>query len=410
MTKLSLSKDKIRILLLEGIHENAVASFAAAGYTSVERLTGALPEDELIEKLSGVHMVGIRSNTKLTEKVLRSANRLMAVGCFCIGTNQVKLDIAREVGIPVFNAPYSNTRSVAELVIAELIMCLRGIPEKSAMAHRGEWKKSAENSYEARGKVLGIVGYGHIGAQLSILAEAMGMQVIYHDIEKKLAIGNARPMNSLEELLNAADVVSLHVPATPQTKDMIGEKEIRAMKPGAILINAARGNVVVIDALAAALRDKHLLGAAIDVFPVEPKTNKDEFISPLREFDNVILSPHVGGSTHEAQANIGIEVAEKLVKYSDNGSTLGAVNFPEVSLPVKAGGTRFLHLHQNVPGMLSRFNEVFSSRQLNISAQFLQTDGEYGYVVVDVDGDVESGDVLNDLLALPGTLKARCLF
>ncbi len=410
VVKHSLSKDKIRILLLEGVHENAVQEFKALGYTNVELLKGALDEDQLVEKIQGVHIVGIRSRTRITEKVLAAANRLMAIGCFCIGTNQVALEAAHKAGIPVFNAPYSNTRSVAELVIGEIVMLMRRIPEKSAACHQGKWDKSATNAFELRGKTLGIVGYGHIGAQLSVLAEAMGLQVRYYDIEKKLAIGNARPVSTLEELLATSDVVSLHVPATPQTKNMIGEAEIRAMKPGSYLINASRGNVVVIEPLAAALKDGHLLGAAVDVFPKEPAANGEEFQSPLRNLANVILTPHIGGSTLEAQANIGVEVAEKLIKYSDNGSTVGAVNFVEVSLPVKAGGTRFLHIHKNAPGILRRLNEIFSSRDLNISAQYLQTDPEIGYVVVDVDGEVDETEMMADLTALEGTIRARFLY
>ncbi len=410
MVKHSLSKDKIRILLLEGVHENAVRAFHEVGYNNVELLPQALDEAELIEKIQGVHMLGIRSATRVTDRVLAAANRLFCIGCFCIGTNQVRLDAARKAGIPVFNAPYSNTRSVAELVIGEIVMLLRGIPEKSRLAHAGKWLKSAKDSYELRGKTLGIVGYGHIGSQLSVMAEAMGMRVRYFDTEKKLAIGNAQPCGKLKELLEASDVVTLHVPATSQTKNMFGEKELRAMRQGSCLINASRGNVVVIEALAKALEDKHLLGAAIDVFPAEPASNADEFVSPLRGMANVILTPHVGGSTHEAQANIGLEVAEKLIKYSDNGSTVGAVNFVEVSLPVKAGGARFLHIHANVPGMLRRINELFSTRNLNISAQYLQTDPEVGYVVVDVDGKVDEAELIAELQALDGTIRARYLY
>ena len=410
MGRHSLAKEKIRVLLLEGIHENAQSLFVEHGYTNVERLAQALTEDELIEKIQGVHLIGIRSATKITEKVLNAANRLIGVGCFCIGTNQVALEAARKGGIPVFNAPYSNTRSVAELVIAEAIMLLRGVPEKSTAAHEGRWMKTAKNSFELRGKTLGIVGYGHIGSQLSVLAEAMGMKVRYYDVEKKLAIGNAHPVASLEGLLNIADVVSLHVPATAQTKNMIGEREIRAMKKGSYLINASRGNVVVIEPLVKALKEQHILGAALDVFPVEPGSNDDEFVSPLRGLPNVILTPHVGGSTVEAQANIGFEVAEKLVKYSDNGSTVGAVNFVEASLPIKAGGARFLHIHANVPGMLRRVNEVFSGRGINISAQYLQTDPEVGYVVVDVDGDIDVAELMAELTALDGTIRARFLY
>jgi D-3-phosphoglycerate dehydrogenase len=410
MTKHSLSKDKIKILLLEGVHDNALKEFRELGYTNIEALKVGLDEDQLIEKIQGVHIVGIRSRTRVTEKALAAANRLMSIGCFCIGTNQVALAAAHNLGIPVFNAPYSNTRSVAELVISEMVMLLRRIPDKSVACHAGRWDKSATDSFELRGKTLGIVGYGHIGSQLSVLAEAMGMRVRYFDTEKKLAIGNARPVATLEELMATSDVVSLHVPATPQTKNMIGEAEIAAMKPGSYFLNLSRGNVVVIEPLAKALQEKRLLGAAIDVFPVEPAGSGVEFQSPLRGLENVILTPHIGGSTQEAQANIGLEVAEKLIKYSDNGSTIGAVNFVEASLPVKDGGTRFLHIHKNVPGMMRRLSQVFESRNLNISAQYLQTDAEIGYVVVDVDGDVDETEVMADLTALDGTIRARFLY
>nr|WP_211102046.1 phosphoglycerate dehydrogenase [Azospirillum brasilense] len=411
VTKLSLSKDKINILLLEGVHDNAINELAHGGYATVERLPHALDEAELLERIGSVHMLGIRSRTQLTGKVLEAATRLFSVGCFCIGTNQVDLKAARRLGIPVFNAPYSNTRSVAELVIGEVIMLMRGIFSKSNLVHGGGWMKSAKDSYEIRGKTLGIVGYGHIGTQVSIMAESMGMKVRYYDVVNKLALGNAQPCHSLEELLAVSDVVTLHVPDTPQTRDMIGEAQIRTMKKGAHLINAARGKVVVIEALAAALKDKHLLGAAIDVFPKEPGGDKEVFESALRGLDNVILTPHIGGSTMEAQANIGTEVSQKLIEYSDNGSTMGAVNFPQVGLPVvHAGCTRFLHVHENRPGVLRKINEVFSGRNLNIAAQYLQTDPELGYVVVDVDGDVEENEVASDLRAIEGTLKARFLY
>ena len=333
MPKTSLDKSKIKFLLLEGVHESAVQVLRAAGYSQIELLPGALEGEELRKKIADVHFIGIRSRTQLTAEVLAQAHKLVAIGCFCIGTNQVDLDAARERGIAVFNAPYSNTRSVAELVLAEAILLLRGVPEKNAVAHRGGWLKSADNAYEIRGKTLGIVGYGSIGTQLSVLAEALGMHVAFFDVVNKLPLGNARQVQHLHDLLGQSDIVSLHVPELPSTEGMIGAAEIAAMKPGGILINAARGTVVDIEALAAALQAKKLLGAAIDVFPVEPRTNKDEFQSPLRGLDNVILTPHIGGSTMEAQANIGLEVAEKLVKYSDNGTSTSSVNFPEVALP-----------------------------------------------------------------------------
>ncbi|MGQ9369898.1 phosphoglycerate dehydrogenase [Azospirillum sp. ST 5-10] len=410
MTKLSLSKDKINILLLEGVHDNAIAELAVRGYATVERLPHALDEEELLRRIGSVHMIGIRSRTNLTARVLDAAQRLFCVGCFCIGTNQVDLKAARRHGIPVFNAPYSNTRSVAELVIGDVIMLMRGIFEKSTDVHRGGWMKSAKNSYEIRGKTLGIVGYGHIGSQVSVLAEAMGMKVRYYDIARKLALGNAQPSNTLDELLAESDVVTLHVPDTPQTRNMFGAAQMRAMKRGSYLINLARGKVVDIDALTGFLDEGHILGAALDVFPKEPSGDGEAFESPLRGRLNVILTPHIGGSTVEAQENIGTEVAQKLIEYSDNGSTVGSVNFPQVTLPTHDGATRFLHIHRNVPGVLRKITDVFSSRNLNIAAQYLQTDPELGYVVIDVDGEADEQDVLNDLRAIDGTLKTRFLF
>ena len=409
MARTSLQKDKIRILLLEGIHESAVENFRNSGYNNIELLKGALTGDELKEKIRDAHVVGIRSRTQLTAEVFAAAERLMGVGCFCIGTNQVDLDAALERGIPVFNAPFSNTRSVAELVLAETIMLMRGIPARNASCHRGGWLKSAANSFEVRGKKLGIVGYGNIGAQLSVMAEALGMQVYFYDVVTKLPLGNAHQVQSLDDLLAMSDVVSLHVPDTAATRWMIGEPQIRRMKPNSYLINAARGKVVDIDALAAALADGHLLGAAIDVFPEEPKSNDDEFISPLREFDNVILTPHVGGSTQEAQENIGAEVSEKLVLYSDNGSTLSSVNFPEVALPSHPGMHRLLHIHRNVPGVLSQINQIFSDNGINITAQFLQTNEKVGYVVIDVDAEY-SQMALDKLRTIEGTIRTRVLF
>jgi D-3-phosphoglycerate dehydrogenase len=341
--------------------------------------------------------------------VLAHAHKLVSVGCFCIGTNQVDLMAARELGIAVFNAPFSNTRSVAELVLAEAILLLRGIPEKSAVAHQGGWLKSAENAYEIRGKTLGIVGYGAIGMQLSVLAEAMGMQVVFFDIATKLPLGNARQIALLPDLLAQADVVSLHVPETPATQWMMGAAQIAAMKLGAVLINASRGTVVEIEALAKALQQKKLLGAAIDVFPQEPRSNQDLFESPLRGMPNVILTPHIGGSTLEAQENIGIEVAEKLVKYSDNGTSTSSVNFPEVALPPHPGKHRLLHVHRNVPGMMSSINQVFTDNQINIAAQYLQTRGPIGYVVIDIDA-TQSPTALAGLADIPGTLRNRVLF
>ena len=405
----SLEKSKIKILLLEGVHQSAVDTLNAQGYNSIENVTGALSEDALIEKIRDAHFVGIRSRTQLTEKVLAAAEKLIAIGCFCIGTNQVDLRAATERGIVVFNAPYSNTRSVAELVLAEAIILLRGVAEKSAKAHRGIWQKSATNSYEIRGKKLGIVGYGSIGSQLSVLAESLGMIVHFYDVVTKLPLGNASQIGSLDELLATCDVISLHVPETAATKDMMGAAQFERIKQGSVFINAARGTVVDIDALCGALESGRVLGAAVDVFPLEPRSNNDEFISPLRTFDNVILTPHVGGSTMEAQENIGYEVAEKLAKYSDNGSTITSVNFPEVALPAHANVHRLLHVHRNIPGILSAINTVFSQNNVNISGQYLQTNDKVGYVVVDVDADY-SEMALEKILEIEGTIRARRLF
>lgn len=409
MPTTSLDKSKIKFLLLEGVHPSALDALRVAGYTNIESIAGALPEDELLKKIADVHFVGVRSRTQLTAEVFAHAPKLVAVGCFCIGTNQVDLNAARERGIAVFNAPYSNTRSVAELVLAEAILLLRGIPEKNAVAHRGGWLKSADNAYEIRGKTLGIVGYGSIGTQLSVLAEGLGMHVAFYDVVSKLPLGNARQVASLHDLLGQSDIVSLHVPELPSTQWMIGAAEIAAMKPGGILINAARGTVVEIEPLAQALRDKKLLGAAIDVFPVEPRTNKDEFISPLRGLDNVILTPHIGGSTIEAQANIGFEVAEKLIKYSDNGTSTSSVNFPAVALPAHTGKHRLLHIHRNVPGVMSEINRILADNHVNIAAQYLQTNEAVGYVVIDM--DAASSDVaLEKLAQVSGTIRSRVLF
>jgi D-3-phosphoglycerate dehydrogenase / 2-oxoglutarate reductase len=407
----SYPRQDIKVLLLEGVSASGVEVFHRAGYSHVELHTKSLPDAELKQRIADAHIVGIRSRTQLSEDVLTHAKRLIAVGCFCIGTNQVDLGAARKLGIPVFNAPYSNTRSVAELVIAEAIMLLRGIPQKNALCHRGGWTKSAAGSFETRDKVLGIVGYGHIGTQVGVLAEGLGMRVIFYDIEAKLSLGNARAVHSMDELLERADVVTLHVPETPATQMMIGVEQLAKMHAGAMLINASRGTVVDIDALADTLRAGHLAGAAVDVFPIEPKGNDDAFVSPLVGMDNVILTPHIGGSTLEAQDNIGIEVASKLIRYSDNGSTLSAVNFPEVTLPEHPSSRRLLHIHRNVPGILSRINELFSAGNMNIDAQFLQTDAEVGYVVIDVTADAAQATALKEkLAAIPGTLRTRVLY
>ena len=409
MIKTSTDKKKIKFLLLEGIHPSALDVLKVAGYTQIESLAGALADDDLKAKIADAHFVGIRSRTQLTAEVFAHASKLVAVGCFCIGTNQVDLQAASEHGVAVFNAPFSNTRSVAELVLAEAILLLRGVPEKSAMAHRGGWLKSADNAFEIRGKTLGIVGYGSIGTQLSVLAEALGMKVIFFDVVTKLPLGNARQVARLHDLLAESDVVSLHVPETQATQWMIGQAEIAAIKPGSVLINASRGTVVEIEPLAQALLQKRLLGAAIDVFPVEPHSNKDVFESPLRGLDNVILTPHVGGSTMEAQENIGIEVADKLVKYSDNGTSTSSVNFPEVALPAHPGKHRLLHIHRNVPGVLSEINKIFSDNGINIASQYLQTHKDLGYVVIDIDA-AYSAMALTKLAEVRGTIRSRVLF
>jgi D-3-phosphoglycerate dehydrogenase / 2-oxoglutarate reductase len=407
----SLPKEKIKILLLEGISETAVNVLRAAGYTKIDRRTKALDGPALREALQGVRLLGIRSRTQITAEVIDGIRSLVTIGCFSVGTNQVDLAACRTMGIPVFNAPFSNTRSVAELTMAEIVMLMRRIFPKSVSAHAGGWDKSAAGSNEVRGKVLGIVGYGNIGTQLAVIAEAMGMRVIYYDHTDKLRHGNVEPADSLDELLAKADVVSLHVPETSATQGMIGAREIARMKAGAILINNSRGTVVNLDALGEALRAKHLSGAAVDVFPVEPSSNAERFVSPLQGLDNVILTPHVGGSTEEAQERIGAEVARKFVEYSDVGSTTGAVNFPQVQLPPRPAGTRFIQVQRNLPGELGHLNEVFARHKVNIAAQHYQTDGELGYVVLDADGQVpDAEDIVREIRGLSGTIRARMLY
>lgn len=408
MSHNSLAKDKIKILLLEGVHQSALEELKIKGYSNIEYIKTSLSEADLIKKIADVHFIGIRSRTDLNKNVLSHAKKLVAIGCFCIGTNQVDKNAAQALGIPVFNAPFSNTRSVAELVLGETLLLLRGIPEKSAQAHRGVWNKSAIGSVEARGKTLGIIGYGHIGMQLGILAETLGMKVRFYDIETKLPLGNASQAPTMTALLKEADVISLHVPETPQTQNMMGTAEFEVMKDGVIFINASRGTVVDIEALSEALANKKVAGAAIDVFPVEPKGNDEEFISPLRAFDNVILTPHIGGSTKEAQENIGLEVASKLAKYSDNGSTLSAVNFPEVSLPEHTGTSRLLHIHRNQPGVLTKINQMFAENNINIAAQYLQTADQIGYVVIDI--EAQSRELaLKELKQIEATIRVRLL-
>ena len=407
--KVSLDKSKIKFVLFEGVHQSALDTLHAAGYTNIDYYKKALDGDELKEAIKDAHFIGLRSRTHLTADMIEAAPKLIAVGCFCIGTNQVDLNAAKARGIPVFNAPFSNTRSVAELVLGEILLLMRNVPQANAEVHRGVWNKSATGSHEVRGKKLGIIGYGHIGSQLSIIAESLGMDVYFYDIENKLPLGNAKQVRSLEELLSSCDVVSLHVPELPSTKNLMNAERIAQLKQGAILINAARGTVVDIDALAQALKDGKIHGAAIDVFPIEPASINEEFVSPLREFDNVILTPHIGGSTAEAQENIGFEVAGKFVKYSDNGSTLSSVNFPEVSLPEHEGTKRLLHIHENRPGILNKLNQIFVGANLNIAAQYLQTDPKIGYVVVDVETN-DASPLLTKLKEIDGTIRARVLY
>lgn len=405
---LSLAKEKIQFLLLEGVHAEADALLHRAGYTNIDRIDGAVDAQTLAKRIEDVHFLGIRSRTQLTQAVLSHAKKLTGIGCFCIGTDQIDLAHAAQCGVPVFNAPYANTRSVAELVLAEIIMLMRGIPEKNAAAHQGHWLKTAAHSHEVRGKRLGIVGYGHIGTQLGILAEGLGMQVNYFDIVSKLPLGNAQPAASLDELLSQSDVVSLHVPDTPETEHLINPDNLKRLRPGAHLINASRGRVVDLDALKASLTEGHIASAAIDVFPMEPQSSEQTFENPLRGLHNVLLTPHIGGSTQEAQKNIARDVTEKLIRYSDNGSTMGAVNFPEVALPDHAGTQRIMHIHRNEPGVLHAINTAISDQAINIAAQYLQTQGEIGYVVMDIETDNPT-PLIQALRAIPATIKTRTL-
>jgi D-3-phosphoglycerate dehydrogenase len=409
MSEMSFEKKHIKILLLEGVHQGAVDAFSQDGYTDIDYVSKALSSEALLEKIKTAHIIGIRSRTQLTADILKSADKLMAVGCFCIGTNQIDLTTATQKGICVFNAPYSNTRSVAEMTLAEAILLLRGIPQKNIACHEGQWNKSAKDAHEIRGKKLGIVGYGNIGSQLSVMAESMGMEVFYYDVEAKLPLGNAIRLPSLDALLKIVDVVSLHVPETKSTQEMMNEKAFSLMKQGAIFINNARGSLVDISALQSALLNKQLLGAAIDVFPKEPHSNQEPFVSPLSEFNNVILTPHIGGSTIEAQENIGLEVTEKLKKYSDNGTTTSSVNFPEVALPSHPNQHRILHIHKNEPGVMKAVNQIFADNEININGQYLQTKDEIGYVVIDVASDV-SQFALEKIKEVKHTIKARRLF
>ncbi|MFN8282261.1 MAG: phosphoglycerate dehydrogenase [Chitinophagales bacterium] len=407
--EVSFPKEKIRILLLEGLHQSAFNEFHKKGYTTIDSYKEAMTEEELLACIENYHIIGIRSKTTLTAAVLEKAKRLMTIGCFCIGTNQVDMKKATELGIPVFNSPYSNTRSVAELIIGNSIMLLRGIPQKNKYMHEGNWQKTAKNSYELRGKTIGIVGYGHIGTQVSVMAESMGLKVIYFDIEPKLPLGNADAVDTLEELLQKSDIVTLHVPATPQTKNMIAEKEFALMKDGVIFQNLSRGTVLDIDALANAVKSGKVGGAAVDVFPVEPKQNGPGFTSPLVGLDSIILTPHVGGSTQEAQENIGAEVGVKLTGFLDNGSTLGSLSVPEISLSIQQNTRRVLHIHHNVPGVLSEINSTLSKHDVNILAQYLKTNETIGYVVLDVDANADL-EMMEDLKKVKNTIKARILY
>lgn len=411
MSQLSLNKKNIPVLLLEGIHDNAINSFKSAGYENIELLATALEGQDLIDKLKDFKIVGLRSRTQMTKEVIESSPHLMSIGCFCIGTNQVDLDAAQHAGITVFNAPFSNTRSVAELVLAEAILLIRNVIDKNAKAHRGEWEKSATNAHESRNKTIGIIGYGHIGMQLGILAENIGMKVFFHDVEEKLPLGNASQVKNLKTLLEISDVVSLHVPDLPSTINLISTKEISQMKDNSVLINASRGKVVDINALVEALKSKKLKGAAIDVFPSEPSSKSEVFESELTKFDNVFLTPHIGGSTIEAQANIANEVAAKLIKYSDNGSTLNAVNFPELSLPVVANSHRILHIHRNIPGIINEVNKILADKNINVDGQYLRTLGDIGYVVMDVQAasNEDTIDLLSKLKQIDATIRARHL-
>ncbi|UYQ95192.1 phosphoglycerate dehydrogenase [Chitinophaga horti] len=405
----SYPKEKINILLLENISEAAANEFKDAGYANVKRLTGALSEEDLVREIKDVHLLGIRSKTQVTAAVLEAANKLQAIGCFCIGTNQVDLKTARTSGVAVFNAPYSNTRSVAELVIGLSIMLIRRIPDKNAAAHEGIWKKEATGSFELRGKTLGIVGYGNIGSQVSVLAEGMGMNVLYYDVETKLPLGNAVQERQLKELFSKSDIITLHVPSTARTENMIDKEILQYAKKGAIFINYARGEVVNLDDLKDALVSGQLSGAAIDVFPIEPEKNGAAFSTPLQKLSNVILTPHIGGSTEEAQFNIGLDVSAKMLNYLEKGASFGSHTIPAISVPAVENTHRILHIHENVPGVLSAINTALSQNKINILGQYLKTNDTIGYVVLDVDSKL-SQEAFTLLKEVPHTIKARLLY
>jgi D-3-phosphoglycerate dehydrogenase len=405
---LSFPKDQIKVLLLENIHTSAHEIFESEGF-QLEKVSGALAEEELARKIEDVHVLGIRSKTRVTEKALSGARRLLTLGCFCIGTNQVDLRAANRRGVPVFNAPFSNTRSVAEMILAEVVMLSRHLGDRVREMHAGQWRKVSAGSFEIRGKTLGIVGYGHIGRQVGVIAEAFGMRVLFYDVVAKLPMGNNRATKTLDELLAQSDFVTLHVPETPQTRGMIGTRELAQMRGGSYLLNASRGTVVDIPALADALKSGHVAGAAIDVFPEEPETNSDGFATPLRGLGNVVMTPHIGGSTAEAQEAIGREVGAALTKFVNAGVTTGAVNFPQIDLPLTPGKHRILNVHRNVPGVLRDINRIVSEKGANIAAQVLATDPDIGYLVMDLDQDV-SRDVKNAMAALDTSIKNRILY
>jgi D-3-phosphoglycerate dehydrogenase len=407
--KTSYPKDKIKVLFLENISDAAVQYFKIQGYTDVKKVAGALSEEDLIKVIKDVHILGIRSKTFISKKVLDSAKKLQAIGCFCIGTNQVDMKACKQKGVAVFNAPYSNTRSVAELVIGSSIMLIRKIIDKNEAAHKGIWNKEAKGSFELRGKTLGLIGYGNIGTQTSIMAEAMGMKVKFYDVETKLPLGNAQAVKSIKELVSTSDIISLHVPETSSTKNLISKDVLKQFKQGSILINYARGEVVDLDALAAALKSKHLSGAAIDVYPWEPEKNGDHFETPLQGLSNVLLTPHIGGSTEEAQENIGEDVSIKLYQYLERGVSNGSLSIPTISLPPVDGAHRILHIHNNVPGVLSAINTVMSKNKINIVGQYLKTNEEIGYVVLDVDSKL-SKTALSLLKEVKDTIRVRLLY
>jgi D-3-phosphoglycerate dehydrogenase len=405
----SYPKEKINILFLENISDAAVKHFVDSGYAAVRKLGGALSEEQLLNEIKDVHLLGIRSKTQITPKVLDAAKKLQAIGCFCIGVNQVDLKSATSYGVAVFNAPYSNTRSVAELVIGLAIMLIRRIPDKTRAAHDGIWLKEAKGSHELRGKTLGIIGYGNIGTQVSVLAEALGMKVIYYDTVTKLPLGNAVPKATLKELVGQADIITLHVPDTSQTKNLINKAVLKQFKKGSILLNYARGEVVDLEGLAKALQDGSISGAAVDVYPWEPEKNGDRFTTPLQGLSNVILTPHIGGSTEEAQENIGEDVSHKLFQYLETGTTLGSHTIPPLSLTHQEGTHRILHIHKNVPGVLSEINRTLSMHNINILAQYLKTNDEIGYVVLDIDKRL-SNQALQLLKEVRQTIKTRLLY